>query len=217
VSRYLPLVLRATCHTRFVDVALVLDTSTSMLQTGIDGRTKLEASVDAAGRFLDRLDLANRVPPRDRAAVVAFNAEARVLQSLTGDRSRLGAALAGLDRGVAEGTRLDLALGMARSAVSGGDRPQASLPVLLLLTDGLPNRVPPAEDGRPETTVLRAADEAKRAGIRVYTVGLGQPGQIHADLLRAVASAPGMYREAPDASQLRSIYAELADVVHCEP
>jgi Mg-chelatase subunit ChlD len=88
--------------------------------------------------------------------------------------------------------------------------------VVLLLTDGLPNRVPPAEDGRPETTILRAADEAKRAGIRIYTVGLGQQVQISADLLRAIASTPGMYREAPDASALRSIYTELAGVVRCE-
>jgi hypothetical protein len=123
---------------------------------------------------------------------------------------------------MAEGTRLDLALEGGRTALTGPGRDPAHTPVLVLLTDGLPNRVPtPAPSGSQEDTVLAAAARAKAAGIRLYTIGVGRPDapdladRINPDLLRAAASAPEMYYQAPDAEDLARIYAEVADTLRC--
>ena len=51
----------------------------------------------------------------------------------------------------------------------------SNTPVVILLTDGLPNQVPYAEDGTVETTILRYAVAAKAAGVVMYTIGVGVP------------------------------------------
>ncbi len=87
--------------------------------------------------------------------------------------------------------------------------------VVVLLTDGLPNDVPPADDGRVETTILRAAEQVKARGASLYTIGLGTALDVDADLLRAMASSPGQYLEAPDASDLGRLYAGIAREIRC--
>jgi nitric oxide reductase activation protein len=120
-------------------------------------------------------------------------------------------------------TRLDLALEAGQAALDDPARRPESTPMLIMLTDGLPNQVPYAEDGTMETTVLRAAETAKRAGSRVYTIGVGHTDAsdpvdlINPDLLRQVASAPSMFYHAPDAEELKGIYAEVAVTFGCPP
>ncbi|MCE7938436.1 MAG: VWA domain-containing protein, partial [Chloroflexi bacterium CFX6] len=83
---YLPQLWKNACvpSTRAADVVLALDSSSSM--TG----EKLAQAVYAGKRFVGLLDLR-----ADRAAVVAFDADARVLQPLTRDRAALDRALDG--------------------------------------------------------------------------------------------------------------------------
>jgi Mg-chelatase subunit ChlD len=214
---YLPMVSRGWCaKPRQVDVVLVLDMSTSMAARSRDGRPKHEAAISAASGFVGLLDLAaNGEDTRDQAAVVGFNEGAWVEQGLTSEATALHAALRRLPTRIAEGTRLDLALARAFEVVVSGARRGGNLPVVILLTDGLPNRVPPAEDGSQDTTVLRAADGLKATGAQLYTIGLGLPGDLNEDLLRQVASWPSLYYYAPDAEHLAEIYAQLAEVVGC--
>ncbi len=67
---YLPLCLREECvpGTQRMDVALVIDASSTMLEQTRGHRTKLGAAVEAVGGFLDNLAL-----PLDQAAIVEFN------------------------------------------------------------------------------------------------------------------------------------------------
>jgi len=77
--------------------------------------------------------------------------------------------------------------------------------------------------GSQEDTVLAEADRAHRAGILVYTIGLGRPDspepseRINPVLLRNVASKPSMYYETPDADDLADIYSQIAHVIDCPP
>ena len=87
----------------------------------------------------------------------------------------------------------------------------------MLLTDGLPSQVPPAEDGSVATTVLRAAEAARGDGARIYTIGLGTPGEVDAALLTGVAGDPGRYLYAPDAEGLRDVYEAIASDFVCPP
>ena len=208
------------------DVILVLDRSTSMLRpVAPGGQPKNAAAIAAARTFIAQLQLeGNGQGLFDQVGIVGFNDQAWIEQGLTHDR---GAALAALDRiagRTAEGTRLDLAFTRGLQALNGPGRLPRNRPVVIVLTDGLPNRVP-FGDGSPypgsrrqEDSVLQAAAAAKAAGARLYTVGLGTPRDILPWLLIAAASERWMYHYAPDGSELAGIYAQIAATFNeCRP
>jgi hypothetical protein len=209
---YLPTLLLQMCPDIFpVDLVLVFDMSTSMARSSASGRPKYAAAIEAAGVLVAALQLHS--PRSDRVAVVGFNSEAWLEIGLTADRGTITAALNRLPGRLREGTRLDLALDRARETLA--VRPVERASIVVLLTDGLPNQVPPAEDGRPETTILRAAEQLKGLAAAVITIGLGQSGDIDAELLRAVATSPNDFHNAPDAEDLRAIYTAIAGERSC--
>ena len=199
---YLPLLLGERCvpEKRRVDVALVIDASTSMLDPTRTGGTKLAAAVSAAGGFLDEL----RFEEGDQAAIIAFNADAHVLQGLTSDRRLLDEALGRIE--TASTTRLDLAVAAGRAVLTGPEHRSDNATALVLLTDGRANPI------GPEVAVARAG-EAKAAGITVFTIGLGEDLDVAA--LGAIASEPGYFYHAPDAADLAAIYRAIAVELPC--
>lgn len=211
---YLPVAQRRHCvpfETR-TDVVLVLDMSTSMNRLTRGNRSKHDAAVDAARAFVGLMrftpDTAGR---RDRVGVVGFNNDAWTGAPLSSDTTVILAALDGLSDGIQEGTRLDRALRAGQALLDGTPRAPGVEPVLVLLTDGLPNRVPtPIGGGRQEDTVLAAAAEAKAAGTRVFAIGLGESGDVFESLLQGIASSSGDYFLAPDGEDLAAIYRAIA-------
>jgi Mg-chelatase subunit ChlD len=216
---YLPVAVNESCAQQWVhaDVVLVLDTSTSMNRATRSGRSKLAATQDAAKTFVGLMDFSpNALGQHDQLAVVGFNQDAWIAQPLANEAATIGRAIDELPRRQAEGTRLDLAFTVAATALQSPRRLPGNTAVLILLTDGLPNQVPtPVGGGSQEDTVLAAAQLAKDAGIRSYTIAIGAPEDTNADLLRACASDPSMYRYTPDAEDLGTIYTEIAYAVGC--
>jgi len=168
-------------------------------QTTAGGPTKLAAAQAAARLFIDRLAL-----PADRATIVAFNIEARVRQPLTGDKTALLAALDDLP--TQSGTRIDLGLQTAREELTGANALPGRNRVIVLLTDGQPTMVEPA-------TVISVADEAKGAGLAIYTIGLG--ADVDAALLRVIASGSRYAYLAPSTADLQRIYSDIAYTIQC--
>jgi Mg-chelatase subunit ChlD len=217
---YLPIAVRESCldRTRHADVVLVLDASTSMRRHTSAGRPKSEAALEAAASFIDLLDFTpNFAGDQDQVSLVGFNASAWIQAPLTSDSAELAAALADLPSREAEGTRLDLAVERGREAVLGAGHRSQNKPLLILLTDGLPNRVPtPVGGGSEEDTVTAEAALAKSLGVTIVTIGVGDPNspdpasRINAELLRAVASAPDLFYQTPDAEALQAIYNDAA-------
>ena len=205
---------------QYVDVVLVLDRSTSMLRPVVPGGVpKNEAAIDAAKVFVDLLELTpDALGRHDNVAVVGFNDTAWTEVGLTNDRDVVLAVLEGLRSKTAEGTRLDLALTEGQRPLEGPGRVKANLPVMILLTDGLPNRVPtPPSGGRQEDTVLAAATAAKDRGTMLFTIGLGTTRDIYPRLMIAAASEPWAYHYAPQPEDLAGIYAQIADVfIYCD-
>jgi hypothetical protein len=198
----LPLLLKEDCTpgTQRTDVVLVLDASSSMLESTATGRSKLEAAVAAASTFLDQLhfDLG------DQAAVVAFNSTATLLAPLTTDRGALNTALAGIS--TAQYTRLDLGIVTARTELAGPHHHVANTPVMIVLTDGRANPVP--------VSVAEAEVQlAKDAGVVVFTIGLG--ADLDTEALGRMASRPEYYYRAPDAEALAGIYRGIAVAIPC--
>lgn len=220
---YLPVVDRGELcipdafHT---DVVLVLDRSTSMLRSVEDGGLpKNEAAIEAAMRFVGQLDFTPDVVGRhDQVSVVGFNDTAWIEEDLTSDRDVAMAALERIRTKTVEGTRLDLAFLEGQKPLDGPNRMPANRPVLILLTDGLPNRVPFEPPLRQEDTVLAAAQLAKDAGTRVYTIGVGRPTDINPRLLFTASSEKWMYYYAPRSEDLAGIYAQIAQTFdECKP
>jgi Ca-activated chloride channel homolog len=142
--------------------------------------------------------------PDDRAALVSFNDQAALEQELTGDKALLLGKLDALR--TQTGTRIDLGLDVATRELTGPRAVPANNRVIVLLTDGRPT-------GVENAAVVAAADAAKAAGIRLYTIGLGN--DLDADLLRQIATSPRGFFSAPSAADLAGIYGAIAYTIQC--
>ncbi|MCB9177562.1 MAG: VWA domain-containing protein [Caldilineae bacterium] len=216
---YIPFIDAAKCvpEAIFTDAVLVLDMSTSMYRQTRGGRSKHEAAIEAARLFVSLMDLEpDRRGAHDRVGIVGFNDRAWTEVGLSNDRAAVDAGLDRLLDKVAEGTRLDLALEEGQAVLDRGPRVGNNQPVMILLTDGLPNRVPfgpgskHPECDRQECTVLHYADRAKAAGTRLFAVGLGLRDDVLDALLAAAASSTGDFYFAPDGEDLADIYRGIA-------
>ena len=204
---YLPLVLIEACDPTQVriDVALVVDASSSMAEAASPGSSgsKLDAARQAVGSFLDNLAL----DAGDQAAIVSFSHDAWLRAALTTDRTTLDAALAAIATG--HQTRLDRGLEVGVAALLDAERrAPGNEPVLIVLTDGRANPIP------VEVAVERA-DDAKAAGITVFTIGLGE--DLEAEALQRIASRAGFFMRAPTPGELERAYAEVARSLPCPP
>ncbi|MDR7522792.1 MAG: VWA domain-containing protein [Armatimonadota bacterium] len=200
-------------------VVLIIDVSRSMEEPDILP-SRIEATKTAA------LDFVARLPHATRTALVTFGNYATLVVPLTSDRARMQEGI----RGITTQLRTQLGNGLVEGvrAVAGEGAPSPgrnAVPasgiraIAILLSDGR------ASDGIPP---LEAAAEAKRLGVRVYTVGVGtwqDPsnfrsgywGVLDEPTLRAVAAETGgRYFHAAEAGRLREIYRDLAGTVGWE-
>ncbi len=224
---YLPITVKEACSIdeKLVDVVFVIDMSTSMDRVSDDGIAKKVAVVDAAKAFVDRLDFTpNFKGQHDQAGVVWFNDDAGIAQSLTNAKDDVIGALDTITQYQQEGTRLDKAFQMGATALDPAVRKVGNTAVMIMLTDGLPNRVPFHPDtNRPEETVIDAAKAAAATDIRIFTVGFGKTQDQSDDiidwvypwLLAECATADGGTFITPRADELADIYGEIADVFQC--
>lgn len=193
---YLPVSIKERCATipQRSDVALVLDTSSSM--TG----QKLEDAKSAAQAFIGMIDLD---PGRSQVSVVRYDREAEVVRELTRARTLIDAAIRSLR--VRSGTHIDKGLRAALGELQSPRHLERNTQVMILLTDGLQTGTPGEE--------LRAAEEVRDAGVRLYTIGLG--ADVDETALKTMAGDESRYYHAPDSADLAKIYAEIAEDLMC--
>jgi Mg-chelatase subunit ChlD len=201
---YLPLALREQCvpGQKRVDVALVIDASTSMLEPTAAGPTKLETARAAVRTFLDDL----RLDVGDQAAIIAFNADATVLHTLTTSRTALDQALDRIQ--TAKQTRIHRGIEEATKELTSARHRSGNGPAMIVLTDGRAN------PESPEVAVAQAT-LAKAAGITVFTIGIGN--EVDFGALERMATRPSYFYRAPKAEDLAGIYREIARVIPCPP
>ncbi|MGH2373655.1 MAG: vWA domain-containing protein, partial [bacterium] len=146
-------------------VVLIIDISRSMEESDIPP-SRIEAAKTAA------LEFAKRLPRSSRVALVSFGNYATLVVPLTLDRARLQDGIRGLTTqlrtqlgtGLMEGVRAVTGEGNTAAPPGQTIAPGQPVAVAVLLSDGR------ASDGVPP---LEAAEEARRRGVRVYTVGVG--------------------------------------------
>ncbi|RKX24786.1 MAG: hypothetical protein DRP45_07425, partial [Candidatus Zixiibacteriota bacterium] len=139
-----------------IDVMVALDLSNSMLARDMKPN-RLEKAKQEIRSIISRLQ-------GDRIGLVAFAGEAFVQCPLTLDYAAAELLLSVMDENAVsiQGTSLSSAIEAARSAFSQMEKKHK---VLLLLTDG--------EDH--EGKAVEAAQEARKDGVKIYTVGIGNP------------------------------------------
>ena len=211
-------------------IILVIDASGSMASTDI-APSRIEAAKIAVRDFV------SRQPKGIRIGVVAFSAGAFLITAPTEDRKQVVAAVNYLQLG--RGTNIGDGLGVALDAILDPEQAASETPnltlfsnerqprtnlqplanadqyMIVLLSDGAATTGPPP---------IEVAQEIAAAGIRTYTVGLGDPSfqqgfqfgggrfmRIDEPSLKAIAQETGgEYFAAENASQLHEVYKDLS-------
>ncbi len=139
-----------------IDIFVALDVSTSMLAQDIKP-SRLDKAKQELRSIIDRLK-------GDRIGLVAFAGESFVQCPLTLDYGAARLLLSVMDNTSVsiQGTSISSAIKVAEKSF---DQQEKKHKVLVLLTDG-----EDLEGGAQE-----AAEEARKDGIKVYTVGIGNP------------------------------------------
>ena len=191
-----------------VDVALIIDRSGSMSGNAI------EDAKTAAINFVDRLN-----PALDQIAVVSFDDNASLDHPLSKDKESLKDSI----RRIYPLLATDPAQGIyiAHQELTGPRHNRGALPVIILLTDGLPAGQSQDETERRHKAAIAAANSAKAAGLRIITIwfdslgvnlGTGpQPNAAGEEFLRNLASAGEDFYLAEDSAALDKAYASIAD------
>jgi Ca-activated chloride channel family protein len=140
------------------DIILCMDVSRSMLAEDLKPN-RLEVAKERIREFA-------RMRPTDRIGVIIFSEKVITLLPLTTDPTLVDKVLSEISIGyLGSGTNIGdgLALSVARAVNS-----ETKNKVIVLLTDGVANV--------GTLTPIQAAEEAKKHGIKVYTIGLGTDG-----------------------------------------
>jgi Ca-activated chloride channel homolog len=197
-------------------VVLTMDGSASMNATDV-APTRLEAAKSAASSFLDDL------PERFRVGLVSFSNATRVLEEPTDDRDTVRTSLQGIqgEVGTAIGDAIRDSISLAPRDEN-GRRSDKKLFAVLLLSDGA---------NTAGVNPLDVLDEAKEAGVPVYTIALGTPagtveipnefGELQTvsvppdpETLRRIASETGgRFFEAPTEADLKAVYEQIGSQV----
>lgn len=142
-----------------VDIALVMDVSTSMQIEDVT------PSREAASRDLIKRFVAGR--PHDRMALVAFAGRPVTRAPLTTDRDLLRMLVdETTNEGLEDGTAIGDALLMAGNRLRGS---KARSRVVVLLTDG--------ENNAGAVDPVSAARALSSLGLRIHTIGVGREGR----------------------------------------
>ncbi len=212
-------------RTEGIAIAMVVDISGSMRALDLSERDRELTRLDAVKRVFEQFVLGGgglRGRADDAIGLVSFARYADTRSPLTLDHGNLVAAARALELvteqsedGTAVGEGLALAVERLREA------PMRSK-VAIVLTDGVSNA--------GEIAPLAAAELARDAGVKVYTVGAGTNGmapirvddpfggqrlvstrvEIDEETMRAIAErGGGQYFRATDADGLRRVYREI--------
>ena len=191
-----------------VDVILAVDRSGSMHDEDKIGQAK-----NAAEEFF------SHIGAQDQGAYVSFANEATnpIDQPLTDNVDRIKRAVARtiIHTDGLQFTNIADAIRRAIDEFATMRHNVDARPILVLLTDGIPNRPLDANGKGSEEfaseAALQVANEAKKDNIALYTIGLGS--DLNAQLLQSLATSPEYYYQAASGSELNKIYEQIATAI----
>jgi Ca-activated chloride channel family protein len=194
-------------YTEGIDIQLVVDTSSSMLEDGLErGVTNLDVVKEVVAEFVSGRE-------DDRIGLISFASWPRTECPLTLDMDGLMRRIEAVEcvrrNSEEDGTAIGVALGQAAAKLKDSD---ATSKVVVLLTDG--------EENQYTVDPMEAAALCKDLGVRVYTIGAGrrtvsifgrqQERPLDTQPLEAMAELTGgKFFRAEDAGSLAVVYDEI--------
>jgi len=161
----------------------------------------MDAAKAAAVQLLQAIGQENAGSPIHQMGLVSFRNEAKVESPLIADMASLETKVQQMwpDGGTNIGDGLYKALDLLAGATG--------RKFIILLSDGLPNNGLQS----PQEFLDGPVAQAKSMGVCIYTIGLGEGGEMNAELLRSIAegSGCGQFYLAKEAFQLRAIYVRI--------
>lgn len=196
------------------DIMLVLDRSGSMASISMNPPQPMTDAKNAAISFVDGLG------DKDKVGVVSFATDAKnpidSLLSSNFEEVKDSIQKINIENGATQFTNIYDALRFSRQELL-SDRARGGevSKVLILLTDGVANN-PRNPDGGTEEEDIKYAENlageeasiAKREGINIFTIGLGN--QINESFLTRLASVADNYYYAPTTENLDVIYKNIS-------
>lgn len=179
------------------DLVFALDTSGSMAESNFHKETPQETKFQILKELLKEF-ISKRYD--DNVGISIFGSYAYSAVPLTYDMKSINFLLDFFEVGIA-GDSTAIGEGIA-TAVRLLEKGEAKNKVIILITDGYQNS--------GSISVKEAALDAKRRGIKIYTIGVGKRVDFDYKLLSLIATdTDGKMFEAGDAEMLKDIYGEL--------
>ena len=179
------------------DLVFALDTSGSMNESGFDTANPQKRKFDALKELLKSF-IAKRY--NDNVGVSIFGTYAYPAIPLSYDMGSVAFLLDFFDVGIA-GDSTAIGEGLA-TAVKILKKGEAKEKVIILITDGFQNS--------GSVSVKEAVKRAKKAHVRIYTIGIGDSSTFDANLLHLIAkNSGGKMFAAKNAKMLQDVYKEI--------
>jgi Mg-chelatase subunit ChlD len=196
------------------DVMLLLDRSGSMASLGSKPPQPLSTAKSAATSFVEQLS------PKDKIGIVSFasNSSDPIDLNVTSDFSLAKQAISSVAIAASstQYTNIYEALHSSwQELISARVQDDKSSKIIILLTDGVatnpknPKGGTEADDIKyAEDLALKESASAKKDGLIIYTIGLGE--KINESFLKIIASKEENYFFAPSAQNLETIYKNIS-------
>ncbi len=139
-----------------IDIVFAIDVSKSMLAEDV-APNRLEKSKQLVSQIINQLG-------SDRIGIIAYSGSAFPVLPITTDYSIAKMFLQGMNPGIvsSQGTSIDQAINLATTFI---DKKDKTNKLLIILSDG--------EDHSDNAETESAAEEAKKLGLKIITVGVG--------------------------------------------
>lgn len=179
------------------DIVLLLDASQSMNAMGFDAqnreRNRFEVVQEIVNDFIQQRS-------GDNLGMIVFGSYSFVASPITYDKHILSKLLSQLHIGVA-GRNTAIYDAIAQSVTLMQEN-EAKSKIAILLTDG--------HNTAGSIPYNAAVALAQREGMKIYSIGIGLPGEFSEETLSSIAKETGgKYYAAYSAEQLQGIYAEI--------
>src|SRR5258706_3473283 len=158
----------------------------------------------ACSNFVQNLNFSTNA---DQAGLASYNSSATLDQRLTNNPQALNLGIQSLP-GAGGNTSISSGLRTGQTELASTRHNPQALPVMVLLSDGLPT------GSDSPSNALYTATQAKNAGTLIFAGGLGS--DVDPVLMQGIASSPNDYFFTTNSSQLSALFDAISTVI-CRP
>ncbi len=188
-----------------LDIVVGLDKSGSMRSEAKDPPEPFSTVLSNAQDFIKNLT------DEDQVSVISFGNSSKKESSLSSNKEVSILAVRSLSLGTtSENTNITAGLQSSIEELNSEKAKSDSKKVIVLLTDGIPTE--PVDKSIPDYPTISAqkmAEEIKRLGVEIFTIGLGK--DVSDGFLKSISTDDSHYFNAPTKDKLSSVYKEISN------